>query len=179
MNTRFTPFFVATALPFLLFSWFIPKGDSQLDIWILWLVAMLLLGLPMLFLEFALAKRSNQSVLDGMQILTRESDAKVHWRVFSGVSVLLSVLFATGMIGFLSEKLVTVSPVSALHAMPSYALSFGLVIVALILSPMRDKFLAIGAAVIVAGSALSLSNIHLPAMTAMGLKEWSTAVLMA
>lgn len=179
MNTRFTPFFVATVLPFLLFSWFIPKGDSQLDIWVLWLIAMLFLGLPMLLLEFALAKRSGQSVLSGMQILTREADAKVHWRVFSGVSVVLSVLFATGMIGFLSEKLTVASQINALQGLPSYALSFGLVMVALILSPMKDKLLAIAAAVIVVGSALSLGSISLPAMTAIGVTDWSVAVLMA
>lgn len=179
MNTRFTPFFIATVLPFLLFSWFVPKGDSQLDIWVLWLVAMLFLGLPMLFLEFALAKRSGQSVLGGMQILTREADAKTHWRVFSGVSVLLSVLFATGLIGFMSEHLTTKTQIPALAQIPSYALSFGLVIVALILSPMKDKLLAIATAIVIVGSLLSFGSIDVPTMTAIGVKEWSVAVLMA
>lgn len=179
MNTRFTPYFVAAIMPFLLFSWFVPKGDSQLDIWVLWLFAMLMLGLPMLFLEFALAKRSNQSVLGGMQVLTREADAKTSWRAFSGVAVVLAILFASGFIGHISEKLTSSSPITFLHNLSSYGISFALIVIALIISPLKDKFLAAAAAIIIVGSLLSLGNINVPAMTAFGLQEWSVATMMA
>lgn len=179
MNTRFTPFFVAAVMPFLLFSWFVPKGDSQLDVWVLWLLAMGVLGLPMLFLEFALAKRSHQSVLGGMQILTREADAKTGWRVFSGIAVVLSVLFASGFINHISERLTTHSPLPFLQTLSSYGIAFALVVISLIVSPLKDKFLAIAAAIIVVGSLLSLGEVSVPAMTAFGLAEWSVASMMA
>lgn len=179
MNTRFTPFFVAVVMPFLLFSWFIPKGESQLDIWVLWLVAMSFLGLPMLFLEFALAKRSGQSVFGGMQILTREADAKVHWRVYSGLAVLLSILFASGFIAYLSERLTSVSPIPFLHTLSSHGVAFALIVIALIISPLKDKFLTIATAIIVVGSLLSLQGLTTPTMTEIGIKDWSVASMMA
>lgn len=179
MNTRFTPFLMATVLPFLLFSWFIPAGQSQLDIWVLWLVAMVVLGLPMLFLELALAKRSRQSVVGGMQILTREADAKTHWRAFSGLSVMLSLLFASGIISHISERLSIASPIVFVQSLSSYGMAFAFTVLALIISPLKDKLLLVGVAIVVVATLLSLNHIHAPYMTPIGIHEWSVAVTMA
>lgn len=185
MNAKkFTPFLIAAALPMLLFSWFLPQGAVQFDLWLLWLVAMVLLGLPMTYLELALAKRSKNSVWLGMQTLTRESDAKTYWRIFAFFSVLLALFLGAGSIARYSMALVyslAQLNVSAIAGIPSYAIAFALTVIALILSPLKSRLLAVGVAFLIAGGVLSLvmGGQNGIAMTNVSFSEWAIAVVAA
>lgn len=177
--TRLTPYFVATLLPLLLFSWFVPKGVVQLDLLLLWLVAMVLFGLPMLFLELALSKRSGTSVWRGMQVLTRESDARTYWRTFAGLSVLFCLALGVSMIARFGEAVAGHELLAGIQA-PSYAISFVLAIVALILSPLKHRILVMGVLLVIIAVAWSAvaSGVGF-AMTSVSFGEWSLAVVMA
>lgn len=183
INTqRHLPLFIAAILPLLIFSWFIPMGVIQVDLWLLWAVAMCLVGLPMMFLELALARRSGQTPWQGMQKLTRESDTAMHWRLFSPLSVLLAILLGAGVIVHFAERFVAFTTThNLLPNVPSYAIAFGLTMIALILSPLKHRLLMI-AAIIIAVSAvasLALGNWHGLAITQTSLGEWAMAVVMA
>lgn len=180
--TRLTPYFLAIILPLLLFSWFVPKGVVQLDLWLLWLGAMVFLGLPVALLEFALAKRSGSNVWQGMQTLTREADAPTYWRSFSGLSVLFSLVLGVSLLARFSESLSTHELLASTQA-PSYAISFVLTIIALILSPLKQKTLLVGLLLVAVASVWSAlttltSGLDI-AMTATSFGEWSLAVVMA
>lgn len=54
-------YLLACVLPLFLFTWFAEPYASQMDFWLAWLVAMLLVSLPVLFAEIGLARRSGQS----------------------------------------------------------------------------------------------------------------------
>ncbi|MDO5652102.1 MAG: hypothetical protein Q4G13_08240, partial [Moraxella sp.] len=183
--TRFTPFFVAAALPMVAFVWFLPTGAVQLDLWLLWFVAMVLVGLPVLLGELALAHRSKLGVWQGMQLLTREADVGVHWRSFAGLSVVVVLLLAA----FLIAKFATWLAVGAAND-ESFAvnidvspmvLSGVLMIVAMILSLLKQKLVGLGAILVVLSGLLALvmGGVALPVMTNTTLGEWAIAVAMA
>lgn len=178
---RHTPFLIAAIMPLLVFAWFLPKGAVQVDLWLLWLLAMGVLGLPMMFLELALSYRSGRSPLQGMQELTRQADVKTHWRVFSFLSVFLSVLLAVGFIVRFAERLVASLVAMDVATIPSYALAFALTIVALFLIPLKHRLLGIGAVLIVVSAVLSvvLGDWQGIAMTDTSFGEWARAVIMA
>lgn len=177
---RYTPYFVAAILPLLTFSWLIPKGVVQIDLWLLWLVAMLFLGLPMVFLEFALAKRSSASVWQGMQSLTRQADVPTYWRVFALLSVVLSLVLGAGFIARFSEFLSTSSIVQSIANIPSYGISFALAIIALLLSPLKHKPLLIGLGLVLAASIISMLSGQVSfAITDSSFGEWALAVVLA
>lgn len=176
-HTRYTPFFVAGSLPLLLIAWFAPKGVAQADLWLLWLVAMLFLALPLLFLEKALAHRSDNTPLLGMQLLTRQADSSIRWRAFSWLSLIVGLVLAAGLIGNSSAQLITLPQ---LATTPSIAIGFALTVMALILSPLKQKlilptFALASLSIIVA----LLDGWHGIAMTNVYFDEWATAVLMA
>lgn len=177
---RYAPFFVAAVLPLLTFSWLMPKGVVQIDLWLLWLMAMVLLGLPMMFLELALSKRSEASVWQGMQTLTRQSDVPTYWRAFSLLSVILSLVLGAGFIARFSEA-VTASPlIQSFAQIPSYALAFALTILALILSPLKHKPLMLGVALVALAAVLSAAMGGLSiAITPTSIGEWALAVVLA
>lgn len=176
MNARLAPFALSAILPLFLFSWFVPVGMLQLDLLILWLVAMVLIGLPMLLLEIVLAKRSQKSVWQGMQVLTREADAKLHWRAFGGLSVLIAFVIAGAIVATSGASLATIPQIGV----PSLALAFGLMVGALILSLLKGRLLAIGAVIVAVGGIVSLvlGGGGQVAMTPMGLREWAVAMMM-
>lgn len=133
----------------------------------------------MLFLELALSYRSGNAPWMGMQKLTREADAKTHWRVFSVLSVLMSVLLAVGFLVRFAERL-TGSVMSDM-GVPSYALAFVLTFAALILSPIKGRLLGPSAVLIVVSALLSplLGGWDGIAMTQTSIAEWARAVVMA
>ena len=49
--------------------------DRQLDFWMLWLATMLILALPVCYLEIALAKLARTRPLQALSTRTREADA--------------------------------------------------------------------------------------------------------
>lgn len=82
MMIRYASYFMAALLPLLLFRWFAPASIGEIDFWLLWLLAMVLVSLPVVYAEIALAYRSVDAPLAGMQKLTREADASPLWRSF-------------------------------------------------------------------------------------------------
>ena len=82
MMIRYASYFIAVLLPLLLFRWFAPASIGEIDFWLLWLLAMVLVALPVVYAEIALAYRSVEGPLAGMQKLTRETDASPIWRSF-------------------------------------------------------------------------------------------------
>lgn len=168
-----SPVLIALLLPLFTFSWIAPKGVIQLDLLILWLVAMVFVGLPLVFGEFALAKRSGKSPLVGMQVLTRESDTSLVWRVFSGLSVVVAVLLAVRLLGVVSL------PLSLGLDVPVLAIGFALTIGALIVSFFKDKLLPLSAVLAVVGVLMSFvgGNFNI-AMTDTSFGEWGIIVAM-
>lgn len=63
--------------------------DRQIDFWLLWFGTMLLLALPVCYLEIALAKRSKTTALNALSSLTREADSSPKWRVVGWLAVVL------------------------------------------------------------------------------------------
>lgn len=87
----------ALSFSFLLMMVFSPMlGVSQLvqqwDFVVLWLISLLTIALPMLYLELALAKRSQNSALQGLMSLTRDADAKTTWRVIGWAGIVFIAL---------------------------------------------------------------------------------------
>ncbi|STZ00809.1 Uncharacterised protein [Moraxella lacunata] len=184
MLSRYTVFFVASALPLLFAHQIAPSMAHELDFWLLWVVAMLVVGLPVLFAEFALSARSGDNVWLGMQKLTREADAKMTWRAFAGLSVLVALLISATMTARIGAGLHQHLPQLNL-SVPSIGLSAGAMIIALILSLLKTRPLMIGVALVIVGGLISLfdgglaSGVSVPTMTAVSLSEWARAVSLA
>lgn len=180
---RYTSVFIAAVLPMLFFRWFAPTPAGQIDFWLLWLLAMLLLALPMIFAEVALAHRSGQPPLKGMQALTREADVTTLWRGFSGFSVLVGLVMAALLVsGAQTRSLEALSALNVEAGVPAFALSAGLMVVAFILSFLGRALLPVGLALVVAGWIFGLmggiQGIDF-VMTSVSLAEWGRAVALA
>lgn len=184
MLSRYTVFFVACALPLLFAHQIAPSMAHELDFWLLWVIAMLVVGLPVLFAEFALSARSGDGVWLGMQKLTREADAKMTWRVFAGLSVLVSLLISATMTARIGTGLHQHLPQFDL-GVPSIGLSAGVMVVALILSLLKTRLLGAGVIVVVIGGLISLfdgglsGGVSVPIITSVSLGEWARAVSLA
>lgn len=177
INARYAPMWLAILLPMLLFGLFVPKGVVQVDLLLLWLLAMVLAGLPLMFAELGLAYRSQSAPLGGMQILTRQSDAKRGWRFFAWGSVLLALLLGAALVNMAATMLLPVLP--AAFAINGQALVFALSGLGLILSLARDKLLPLAGVVAVVAVLWSLSAGVDIAMTPTNRHEWAQAVAMA
>lgn len=179
---RYMVFFIASVLPLLFVGRFAPGMAGQLDFWLLWLLAMILVGLPVLLAEFALSARSETTPWQGMQKLTREADAHVFWRAFAFLSVLMAFLM-TALIAAGTAKGLTLQLPGLVHDLgaPVVGLAAALAVVSLILSPLKEKLLPVGALLLFLGTAAALldNDIGLPVLTQVSLSEWARAVLLA
>ncbi len=63
--------------------------DRQIDFWLLWFGTMLLLALPVCYLEIALAKRSKTTALNALSSLTREADSSLNGVWLAGLLLFL------------------------------------------------------------------------------------------
>lgn len=184
MFASYSVFFVACALPLLLIGQIAPSMAHELDFWLLWLVAMVLVGLPVLFAEFALSARSGVMTWQGMQKLTREADASIVWRVFAGLSVLVSLLMAANMTARIGVGFGHHLPQFGL-SVPVMAMSAGLMVIVLILSLLKERLLPVGLLLVILAGLVSLfdggmnSGVSVPLMTDVTLGEWSKAVSLA
>lgn len=176
---------LAALMVLLLAQWFAPEPQSsaflQVDFWVLWLVAMTVLALPMLYLEVALAKRSKKTPILGMEELTRQSDAATFWRVSSWLAVVLLTLLVVGLVDFaattLPEQLAKMSvniPNDSMYWL------IGLTVLAVLLS-FAGQWLVVVAAML-AVAAVVVSGINVTAnwqLTGTSLVEWKNAVTLA
>ena len=182
MLHRYTVFFVACALPLIFIGQVAPNMARELDFWLLWVLAMVLVGLPVLFAEFALSARSGDTPWQGMQKLTREADAGLVWRGFALLSVLIAILIAASISGRIALGAYAHFGSTLQHSdIPAFGIAAGLTVIALILSLLKSRLLIVGVLLILMGSLLSLADsaVSVPVMTEVSLVEWSRAVVLA
>ncbi len=183
MMVRYASYFMAALLPLLLFRWFAPASIGEIDFWLLWLLAMVLVSLPVVYAEIALAYRSVDAPLAGMQKLTREADASPLWRSFGWLAAIVAIVIAALVIsGASSGILSALSELNSAPNLPAFAVAGGLMVIAVLLSLLGVAPLPIGLGLMVAGLAIGLAN-GLPtidfAMTDISLSEWARAVALA
>lgn len=178
-------YLLACVLPLFLFTWFAEPYASQMDFWLAWLVAMLLVSLPVLFAEIGLARRSGQSPLLAMPVLTRESDSSMAWRGYGWLAQLTALSLAAlviASIGVHGQALFAMVGV----VLPTFVVGALLMAVVLIISTLGSGLikpmllLALLAVLATIGIHLAdgfeLTNMQ---MTAFSLAEWARAVVLA
>lgn len=178
-------YLLACVLPLFLFTWFAEPYASQMDFWLAWLVAMLLVSLPVLFAEIGLARRSGQSPLLAMPVLTRESDSSMAWRGYGWLAQLTALSLAAlviASIGVHGQALFAMVGV----VLPTFVVGALLMAVVLIISTLGlglikpMLLLALLAVLATIGIHLAdgfeLTNMQ---MTAFSLAEWARAVALA
>ena len=183
MMIRYASYFIAALLPLLLFRWFVPASIGEIDFWLLWLLAMVVVSLPVVYAEIALAYRSVDAPLAGMQKLTREADASPVWRSFGWLAALVSIIIAALVIsGASTGILAALTELNSAPTVPSFAIAAGLMVIAILLSLLGVAPLPIGLGLMVLGLLLGVAN-GLPhvdfAMTDISLSEWARAVALA
>ncbi len=183
MMIRYASYFVAVLLPLLLFRWFAPASIGEIDFWLLWLLAMVLVALPVVYAEIALAYRSVEGPLAGMQKLTRESDASPIWRSFGWLAALVSIVIAALIISGASTGILTaLTELNSTPDVPSFAIAAGLMVITVLLSLLGVAPLPIGLGLMIVGLILGIAN-GVPnisfAMTDISLVEWARAVALA
>ena len=115
---------------------------QQYDFLILWVVTMLVLALPAMYMEVGLAKRAKSAPLQGLMQLTRDADVSTHWRVMSWLAIVTVPLFAGAIIHYANNAVMSQF---ALQFSPSIAiLVLAIVAVALSMLP-RLILLAVSA----------------------------------
>ncbi len=183
MMIRYASYFIAALLPLLLFRWFAPASIGEIDFWLLWLLAMVLVSLPVIYAEIALAYRSAEAPLAGMQKLTREADASALWRGFGWLAALVAIIIAALVISGASTGMLTaLTDLNSTPEVPSFAVAAGLMVIAALLSLLGVTPLPIGLGLMLIGLIFGVAN-GLPnitfAMTNINLGEWARAVALA
>lgn len=183
MMIRYASYFVAALLPLLLFRWFTPASIGEIDFWLLWLLAMVVVSLPIVYAEIALAYRSTEAPLAGMQQLTREADVSSLWRSFGWLGALVSTIIAALVVSDASSAMLTaLAELRGAPILPHYAAAAGLMVIAVLLSLLGTSPLPIGLILMSVGLIFGLSN-GLPnigfVMTDTNLSEWARAVALA
>ncbi|WP_201608283.1 hypothetical protein [Psychrobacter immobilis] len=183
MMIRYASYFIAALLPLLLFRWFAPASIGEIDFWLLWLLAMVLVALPVIYAEIALAYRSVEGPLAGMQKLTREADVSPIWRSFGWLAALVSIVIAALVISGASTGILSaLTELNSVPDVPDFAVAAGLMVIAVLLSLLGIAPLPIGLGLMVIGLLLGFAN-GVPnagfAMTDISLTEWARAVALA
>ncbi|WP_410210997.1 hypothetical protein [Aquirhabdus sp.] len=161
-------------------------GIHQIDFWLVWLVSMVVLALPVLLLESALAKRTKALPLQALPALTRDADASPTWRIVGWLAILGVLLLAGSLaaqVGTLVNNAVAVYPnQQTLPANILKLLPFIILIIALVLSyipkglPIFGVVLLLGVVGVDLTQGVSLSVWQWTAFTWV---EWSSVVVLA
>lgn len=174
---------MAFCLSFILIAGLAPSlglsVERQIDFWMLWLGTMLLLALPIAYLEVALAKRSKTTALNALSSLTRDADVSPRWRIVGWLAVVFIPFLAGGIL----------FNITAMNLKPS-AIPFeqhwvllACMVLAFALSYLSRQILILLTVVAVFASLL-FANIY-PAqlgawqMTEVGFAEWGNATILA
>lgn len=151
-------------------------AERQLDFWLLWLGTMLILALPITYMEVALAKRSKTTALNALSSLTRDADAAAQWRVVGWLAVVFMPFLAGGML----FNAATMLPEAGV---PQLGLFAGLAVLALALSVVpRTVIVLITMLGVLASLVLSIVlSDRLPTwqFTALEFSEWGAATVLA
>ena len=155
------------------------QADRQLDFWLLWLGTMLILALPITYLEIALAKRSGTTALNALSGLTRDADASSKWRLVGWGAVVFIPFLAGGMLFNASQLLGHF----ALNGVTPNILFIALTIVGIAFS-FAPKKIIIGLSVLSIVAAILFANVMgtaLPAwhVTSIEFSEWGNATVLA
>lgn len=173
---RFQPILIAGLLPLLIFGWFVRPYVGQMDFWLLWLLAMTLVSLPLLFAEVALAHRSGTAPLIGLPKLTREGDIANHWRGFGWLT--LGLLAMVG--GHLLASAATMLHPSVTNiATPALLAILLLGVIGLSFTKQLSGWLALGLGLIALLLTVSQTGLAAWQMTDTSLGEWASAVILA
>ena len=173
---------MAFCLSFLIIATLAPitgiQIDRQLDFWMLWLATMLILALPVCYLEIALAKRSKTTALQALSSLTREADSSQRWRVVGWLAVVFIPFLAGAMLNHASN----VVSIANLEVQQPAILA-GLVIAALLLS-LIPRLILVGITTIGVIASLVLANVMGTALpewqlTPVQFSEWGNATVLA
>lgn len=153
--------------------------DRQLDFWLLWLATMVLLALPICYLEVALAKRSKQTALQALSALTRDADASPRWRIVGWLAVIFMPFLVGGMLANASGL---VMQYTLAEVNPQW-IFLGLAVVSIILS-LLPRLILIGITAVTVLLAIVLANVlgvQLPEwqVTPIEFSEWGSATILA
>lgn len=172
---RFQPILIAGLLPLLIFTWFSRHVVGQIDFWLLWLIAMTLVGLPLVFAEIALAHRSGTTPLIGLQKLTREADVSTTWRGFGWLTVVLLLV----VVGHLLNNSAQAFQSMITIAKPALIAIMALLVIGLSFAKHLAGWLAFALAIVGVVLNVSQTGIATWQMTQTSLTEWSFAVVLA
>ncbi|MEK5767455.1 hypothetical protein [Acinetobacter schindleri] len=173
---------MAFCLSFLIIATLAPitgiQIDRQLDFWMLWLATMLILALPVCYLEIALAKRSKTTALQALSSLTREADSSQRWRIVGWLAVVFIPFLAGAMLNHASN----VVSIANLEVQQPAILA-GLAIVALLLS-LVPRLILVGITTVGVIASLVLANVMGTALpewqlTPVQFSEWGNATVLA
>jgi len=150
------------------------QAVHQIDFWLVWLGCMVVLTLPILLLESALAKRSKALPLQALPVLTRDADASTRWRSVGWLALGTTLLLA----GALSSEVG-----SHINGLDTFVAFIPFVVIAVVaaLSCISKWLPLIGTLLVVV--LVGLGVLH-PAMTVwqgthFALIEWTGAVELA
>ncbi len=150
---------------------------QQYDFWLLLMGLQLLVSIPMLGIEMALAKRSNSTPLQGMMQLTREADVSPRWRILAWAGALLLALLACGVIQ-MASNLLQQQLLSNVHSSWVFA---SLAVLSLGLS-MAPRVLLLVVTVLLSIAMLIWGQVQVTSMpwqwTDLNANEWGSAVLL-
>ncbi|ENV43917.1 MULTISPECIES: SLC5/6 family protein [Acinetobacter] len=173
---------MAFCLSFLIIATLAPitgiQIDRQLDFWMLWLATMLILALPVCYLEIALAKRSKTTALQALSSLTREADSSQRWRVVGWLAVVFIPFLAGAMLNHASN----VVSIANFEVQQPVILA-GLAIAALLLS-LIPRLILMGITTVGVIASLVLANVMGTALpewqlTPVQFSEWGNATVLA
>ena len=153
--------------------------DRQLDFWLLWIATMLILALPVCYLEIALAKRSKTTALQALSNLTRDADASQKWRLAGWLGAIFIPFLAGGMLSNSAQIL-------KLSAVPDAAPNIVFVILAVFafavsFIPRQFTVLLTALGVVASLAAANILGTALPAwhITPVAFSEWGSATVLA
>ncbi|MDM1245559.1 MULTISPECIES: hypothetical protein [Acinetobacter] len=174
---------MAFCLSFILIATLAPvtgiQLERQLDFWLLWLGTMLVLALPLTYMEIALAKRSKTTALQALSSLTRDADASAQWRLVGWLAAVFIPFLAGAMLFNVSQMLTQL----ALPTILPLWIFIGLALVALALS-FISRLVLLGLTAVGVIAAFILAQVMgAPVaewqMTALEFGEWGNATVLA
>lgn len=153
--------------------------ERQIDFWLLWLGTMVILALPICYLEIALAKRSKTTALEALSSLTRDADASQRWRLVGWLAVVFIPFLAGGMLSNASQLLSQF----AVTGIETHFVFVGLAIAAFVISFVSRQVIVVLTAIAVIASIVlaNTTGTTLPEWTVTSLVfgEWANATILA
>lgn len=153
--------------------------ERQIDFWLLWLGTMVILALPICYLEIALAKRSKTTALEALSSLTRDADASQRWRLVGWLAVVFIPFLAGGMLSNAGQLLSQF----AVTGIETHFIFVGLAIAAFVISFVSRQVIVVLTAVAVIASIVlaNTTGTTLPewTLTSLVFGEWANATILA